>query len=575
MHVTDSRLSLAVLNMENRQYLGGVNLQGLAQFKTETLPPEMFVKLTAFELKKYLFYWSSVEKRFGVVIDKTFIKPNMDIDTGEAFVPRCHFIPLQVDESHEILPYKLLPASPTADLWALGQLLFFLLSGHSLMQVFLRDGRLVQFRYVSNWDPAPLIYEHISDPLAQDLLLKLLGSHDARSHMSAAKVLVHPYLDCSSENHALSKKISDELKHATAANARRLEKKRFDDSETLWSAARSVQIKCWDFAVLERIHLSPSELVHSMSTRSRTLRVPCSFILLPFDSNSPIHSIEAIGLTERLGREMLQLSKACYFTSVMKQATSNGESEHSRKWSSTEMLRVLDLSSSEFGDIQSQMAEIAATHVEVFRHDPMAIAIKMVQEKLKRVLAVFEEQPLFLHLVDEFYCTPVADCEPIQVLGEWRTKILSSGFLFMHLCALYARGVSRSLEGLAKLLYRTDGCLVPPSWKVAASGLVHELNEIAFYNEISLLQDALSEMFSTPYRIGDDTLDIIGDFLMEVDPKRHWGGLQLVLAAEACIWTTKEGVNELKELSANTSFKENLRQRRELEVELAQFKCQQ
>ena len=200
MYVYDSRLSLNVMHMQNRQYVGGVTLQGFAQFKTETLPPEMFVKLNAFELKKYLFYWTSVESRFGVVINRKLIEPFVDVETGDAFVPRCHFIPLSIDESHEILPYKLLPASPSTDLWALGHLLFLLLSGHPLTAVFPRDGQLVSYKDICQWDPVPMVYEHISNPLAQDLLLKLLGSQDSRSLMTVKTVLGHPFLNHSSDN---------------------------------------------------------------------------------------------------------------------------------------------------------------------------------------------------------------------------------------------------------------------------------------------------------------------------------------------------------------------------------------
>lgn len=575
MHVVDNRLSLNVINLQNIQYMGGVTLQGFAQFKTETLPPEMFVKLNPFELKKYLFYWSSVERRFGVVINRKVVDPFVDVHTGETFVPRCHFIPLGVEDSHEILPYKLLPASPSTDFWALGHLMFLLMSGRPLTKVFPRDGQLVHYKDICHCDPAPVVLEHISNPLAQDLLIKLLGSQHSRSHMTAKTVLDHPYLNRSPENQALAEKISEELKHATAAHARRIDKKRLDDSEKKLSEARSFPIKCWDFGILERIHLSPTELVRSISTRRRTYCVPCSFIILPFNFYAPKQSVEAGELIERFGREMIQLSKACYFTSVMKQATSNyNTSGNPRQWSSTDMLRVLDLSSSEFGDIQSQMAEMAATHVEVFRNDPIAIATKMVQEKVGRILALFEDRSVFLYFVDEFYCTPVADCQPIEVVGDWRTKILSCGILFMHICALYARGVSNGLEGLAKLLFQTDGAHVPPSWKVAASGLLHDLNESAFYNELKLLEDALSEIFSTQYQFGDGVLDVIRDFLMEVDPYHRWGGLQRVVTAEASIWTTNDGVNELKELSAKTSFKVSLRHYKELEDELEQCRSQ-
>ena len=89
------------------------------------------------------------------------------------------------------------------------------------------------------------------------------------------------------------------------------------------------------------------------------------------------------------------------------------------------------------------------------------------------------------------------------------------------------------------------------------------------------MEEALSEMFSTQCRIGDESLDVVRDFLIEVDPSQHWGGLQMVVAAEASIWTANEGVSELKEHCAKTTLKDSLRHYKELAEELEQYRCQQ
>ena len=565
-------MSCALRFSEGSQYLGGVNLQGLAQFKTECLPPEMFVKLSPAQLKRYRKYWSSVENRFGVTIEKAIIEPVVDVATGETFVVKCHFMPLMTtDKSNDLLPYQLVPASPCADIWALGQLLFLLCTGQTVFQVAPRDGRLVRYGEICDWDAAPVIFEHVSDPLAQDVLLMLLSPYEVRRQVTIESVLSHPFFNSSSNTAAETNKIKEKRKVATAAHRRLLDTKMHDESEKKWLEKRSTTIQCWDFALLERIYLSPSSMAHCLTARKVSSRLPCSFVLLPFNLSETIPSVETVEITERLGMEMLQLSKVCYFTSVVKQVTSaSGSTATPRKWSSSELLQAMDLSSLEFGVIQSEMAGMAAKHVEAFRHDPMAVALKMVQNRLNNVLACFEDRTVFLYFVDEFACSPVTNqCSPLRLNDEWRDKVLISGVLFMHLCSLYVRGVSKSLSGFAKLLYQTDDVAVPASWESAASGLLHELNEGAFICEIKLLQEALSEMYPSHHRMGDDDLDVLRDFLSDVDPQSHWGGLQMVLVAEACIWTTTDGSSKLKELSKSITFQDVLRQRRETEEMLS------
>ena len=563
-----TNLSCALHVSKNSECFGGITLQGFAQFNTDTLPPEMFTKVSPAELKQYWNYWHSVENRFGVKIDKAIIEPVVDVATGESFVVKCHFLPLGNDVSNHLLPYQLIPASPCSDIWALGQLLFLLCTGRTLFQVAPRDGRLVEYGRICDWDAAPVIYEHVSDPLAQDLLLKLLSPYEERrDDVTIDVVLGHPFVTGRSHNVALMDRITEDQRLATAAHKRLLIKKMHTESEKKWLEERSVSIQCWDFALLERIHLSPSAMVHGLSTRKVSAHFPCSFLLLPFDLNKTVPSVDTVEMTERLGKVILLLSKACYFAGAVKQATSSASSSSSsHQWSLSELLRVLDLSSSGFEDIQCEMTEMAAQHVEAFRHDPICVALMMVQNRLKNVLACFEDRSVFVYFVDEYTCLPITNhCSPLRVSDEWRDRVLRSGTLFMHLCSLYTRGVSEGLDGFAKLLYQTDGVAVPPSWNTAASGMQHKLDEVAFINEINLLQEALSEMFSTQHQLGDDDLDVLRDFLSAVDPQRQWGGLQMVRAAEACIWTTSDGVGQLKELSRSVTFKDALRQRKGLE----------
>lgn len=545
-----------------QRFLGGVDGQGLARFQTETLPPEMFVKLSSSELKKYTYYWKQVQKRFNVKIERTIIDPIIDLRTGATYVVKCHFIPLTTDENNIALPYELVPYDFSIDFWGLGQLLFVLKTGHTLFQSTLRDGRLVDYGDIFSRETEPLIYEHVRDSLAQDILLQLLANHETRKNLTVDKVLRHPFFCRKSANRSLAMKIAEERRHEGAAYQRRLNQKLHEASEKLWLEERTVAIHCWDFDLQERFHLSPSEIVRGLMTRKTDFLIPCSMVLLPYMTYNLTSTGIISELAECLGKELLHLGKACYVTSLIKQVTSSDQGLTFHKWSSSEMLRMLDLSAAEFGDILAEMTNLAARHIETFRHDPMAVASKLVQERVKQFLSCFDDTELFLCLVDEFNCTPIVNkCSPFAVKDEWRDRILQSGVPFMHLCSLYARGVSRGLSGLAQLIFQVDDAVVPPSWIEAARGLNHKLDELAMRNELNLLQDALNEMFSTQNRIGDN-LAVMRDFLAEVDPTRHVGGMSRVLSADAYLWTTYEGVKELEEHTRSFTFKDALRNRR-------------
>jgi serine/threonine protein kinase len=281
-------LSYASFTNEScRQYLGGIDSKGFALYETETLPPEMFMKVTANDLKQYLDYWAVVERRFNVRIDRSLINPVVDIPSGSMYIVKCHFAPLTQGENDIPLPYKLLQADASSDFWALGQLLFAIQTGRNLFQVSPRDGRLFDYERMCNWDGYSMIYEHIEDEVMQDVLLLCLSLAETRKHLNAA-------------------------------HKRQSMKKFADTSEQSWLDGRSTTINCWELEILMRFHHSPTETVKHMTLREMTIPMPCSFLLLPFDIFDVTSGNNNFAVAERIGIELLKLSKVCIqVTSIM------------------------------------------------------------------------------------------------------------------------------------------------------------------------------------------------------------------------------------------------------------------
>lgn len=565
-------------------FQGGITSQGYPQFNTSTLPPEMFMKLSPSQLKAYTNYWIFVQEEFSVNIDQSVIEPIVDLRTGDSFVVKCHFIPL-TDGSASLekpmpvipaLPYDLISLQPSTDLWSLGQIIFLLCSGRPLLPFDSGSLRLLDYAAAYDWNPEPSIYEYILDPMAQDVLLTLLAIRSKREKVKLSDLLNHPFfLGQSACSPTLLKQITEKRRVECGAFKREQRKQVNANFEKEWLESRTDNISCWDFEILERIHLSPTEISRGMTARKERFNLPCNFIVLPYKLSMDIALTEEENEhAEQCGEGLLQLSKACYFTSVMKQATSSvvQDESNSHKWSSSEMLRVLDLSSDEFGDIQTEMASFAAKHVEAFRHDPMSVALKLVQTRIRNFLACFEDKPLYLYLIDEFSSLPILDdIFPVLVPDEWRENVLQNGILSMHLCSLHARGVARGIAGLLHLIYNDAETTIPPSLAEIGRGLNHKLDESAFVKEMQLLQAALTDMYGTKHLIYDD-ISTIHDFLSEIDPYRNLASVRRVVSGGSSLWTTCDGSRILDEISRTLTFKDALRRSRRHSHKLKEYK---
>ena len=571
-HWALTNLSGACRLQDRNSYMGKVCPQGLATFYSASLPPEMFVKLDQEELRQYKNYWDAVEKEYGASIDRSVVEPVVDFHTGASYVMRCHFVPSE-DQTQGAagpelppLPYKLLPARESADIWAFGQLLFMLCSsGRPLFPTNARTGHLLNYKEIRDWDmqtAEAMIYEYVENPLAQDILIRLLSPYEKRASLTMEAVLSHPFFNDIDGSSPVAKSMVDKRIAASVAYRRWLDNNVSEKSEEGWLKERTISVACWDFDFQTRIHLTPTALIPSFLSRSAEhLGMPCSFITLPYKLVRNKKGVltppskRDVERAERLGLRMLALSKACHFANVLKKVVESAE--HTQKWSSTSLLESMALSTEDFSDLQSRMTLLASQHVEEFRSDPLSVGLKLIHEHITNFLACYDDaSKVLLYLVDEYQGVPVVNPAsapfPCSIQSSARAETAIRGLPFMYMCARYARAIG-GVPGFVKLIFEAASPHVPPSWQPVCKGLDNSLNRESISDDMTILCDALSSYSNFSL---DDSFEFMQNYISEVDPRRIYANLQRVSSGEASVWTGSEGVREIQEAARGFGFRE-------------------
>jgi serine/threonine protein kinase/ankyrin repeat protein len=571
------------LQSGSTSYLGSVFHNGSAPFASGLLPPEMFVKLTGSEVKMYQAYWAEVEKTFNIKVDQRVVKPCVNLETGNTCVLRCHYVPSDGQTSSlPPLPYKLVPARESSDIWCFGQLLFTLCSGgRSLFPTNVKTGHLLDYESISHWDKktaTSMIYEHVEDTLAQDILLHLLSPYEDHVDLTLEVVLDHPFFTRSNGDSDLVAKVIEQRRNECASHDRWKKQIVKERSEDDWLKQRTVKVNCWSFDTLTRIHFSPSEIVRKMVGRkTEALAMPCSFIILPYklSANNKKGKLapttkKDVERAERMGIILLALSKACHFALCLKEII---QKEGKVQWTSTKLVNALSFSSDDFKSLISDLMKMAAEHVEVFRHNPMAVAYKLVARKVMDFKACFNDSKrAFLYLVDEFDGVPLAGSKyapyPIEVPEKEIDQMLTKGLPFMHATSLYMRGTARGVAGLVRLIFEAAYPHIPPSWALASKGLGHNLDEGIIMKEVLVLQETLASITLSKVGNAAEDLQYIRDVFLRFDLRRSFGDMKKVECAGSSLWTTTEGSEEIVEAAQAYGFKEALEIQSALETQL-------
>mmetsp|Transcript_33834 Transcript_33834/g.50167 ORF Transcript_33834/g.50167 Transcript_33834/m.50167 type:complete len:1099 (-) Transcript_33834:86-3382(-) len=539
--------------------IGAVAVNGSANFSTSTFPPELFVKLNPGELKMYNDYWEAVKTMCGVEVDRDVVGPKMDPTTNETYVAKCCYVGASSRRRRlPPLPYDPVPARETVDVWSFGQLLFTLCSsGHPLFPTNLKTGNLLSYGETARWNAEmarSIIFRHVEDPLAQDLLLHILSDYDERATLDMETVLSHPFFFTAQEDESMAKitqRIVERRSLESTAYRMTEQQVHFQQAQGEWLSTRSSKMVSWDLDFQMRMYLSPSNLVRleqkeagcDMSSAGIS-EIPVSMLVLPYRLTrnkagklTPATKKD-VERAERMGVQLLALSKACRYATLMEQIVTGTEDE-SHTWSSSEISAAMALSSDDFKDLEDEMASLAAKEVERFRDSPLLVARRLVQERVKDLQACFEEdQKGYLYLVDEYAGVPILESPYPHQAKRSVPELVQNVLPFMYMSTMYVRGVMKNVTGLVQLIFEAAYPHTPSSWTAASAGLVHDLDEESMRAQLSTLRHAIAESMGCKVSSARDELRFLESYLHQFDPTHSYAKLQRATTnADSCLWT--------------------------------------
>lgn len=548
---------------QSTSLMAGIPTTGAANFATSLFPPELFVKLSPAEMKIYSGYWETVKTKYNVDVDPLVVDAQVDPITGDSYVLRCHFEPDDRGTEAQLpaLPYKLVPAREPVDIWSFGRAMFTLCSaGHPLFASNIKSGQLLAYHQVANFERSQAreyIYKYIDDPLAQDLLFHLLGNYEQRASLTMEKILIHPFFSVDSgEGTRHDKAIEQIVAYRTQESSsylRSLQDRNFKQAEGEWVTLRSTNLHCWDLEFSMRMYLAPSTLLrHSIMGAPD---IPFGIVMLPYklarskSAKLTPSTKKDVERAEKMGIHLLTLIKACQFASRMQVVVEDPE-HLGKKWSSSDFIMAMELTAEDdLEEYKAQLIQLAGTHVEQFREDPLRVARRIVQQRIVEVqmCVIDETAKAYLYLVDEFAGVPIlAPPYPCEV-AEKKLQVFQHTLPLMFMNVIYTCAVAGSIAGLVKLIFEAAYPHLPPSWIAASTGVKFELNMNAMEREVKMLRSSLAELYdnkSKDQHLGE--LRYLQSYLEKCDPKNSYANLKKVTNGDAALWTTR--VDEIQEV---------------------------
>lgn len=570
-----------VLNGNAYTGVGRVSRKGNLLTNPVSAPPELMEKASPAQLRHYRKYWSAVKKAWGIEIGKEIVEPYADPTTGETFFFRYYFGAPEGDTTIlPGLPYSILPTTTATDMWAFGLLVFELYAGRPLIPYDERSGAILDCSVLAKWDnvkATTLIYNCVKNPLAQDLLLMLLGTEEVRLSLCMTDILNHPLFLPEGTSSQKVSSILEKRRMDTAAHKRLLQHRLEESSVKDWRESRSISLVCWDTSILEKFLLTPTDIMKELLPREVSISFPCTYLLLPyklmrneFGLLSP-QKLDDLVMVETLGANLLALGKVCKYSCLLAKEIQGRPAQ--KKWSSTEFFSLIK--DNYFSDVEQDVSALANKYIESFRNEPMTIVKKLIHERILDVLSLYadDDSNSYLYLVDEFRCLPISE-SPIVISphDERRSEVILCSLLSMQLTVLYAMHKHPGGHGLLQLLNESGAGHIPALW--ADTLPIHIRRSLfpqdsleSITEELHVLQDAFSTLEGSYRDNGKSqrhSLHPDGDLrvlrhLVE-DRLSDWGDLYRTTVPgegdeECCLWTDSRTAESLRQRSSQSSWK--------------------
>jgi ankyrin repeat protein len=510
--------------------------------------------------------WSKVKPR--ITNDEKFafiIKTYNDLPDETGFIE-------EVDESS--VPYAFVRPSEKIDVWSFGVLLFALCSGGSLFHLGfggdLHDSE--DFRELYDWNSQKaecLFREKVEDPIAQDLLVKILAPEDARL-VDMSVVLRHPFFGPSSNSeaqHILERHEEEQLMIEETIVIKRM------TNETRRKMEDSMERLC--------------KIIYDMEK----IVVPTCLIVLPYRLEEENYELKVkserdLGLAVEIGYYMLEINRitaTLSFFLMLKRCLGSGINQKSifrskfkdwtRSCKNKSLKEVSLIILSEIGcgveyiGICIEMIKEGETQALKFLSNPLKEAHKLISQTIEAMMKCFEDVQ-DLYLVDEINGIPVKSdgiddsnqlVYPMAIdrSSETFRKVL---FPFVNI-AVMKLTASSGLVGLAKLLCLPLSYGIPEKWKFVSSGLVHKPDKPSSIAEFAVLHEVMSrqEMISINGNLGQlshndvirtgNEMSLLEDFFRENDPLRTFANLQRISDGKdnsPAIWSVESEVTRIQ-----------------------------
>jgi len=507
------------------------------------------------------------------------LKPRITSDERFAYLVKTHNdapdelgVVEKTDSSK--IPYALVDPSEKMDVWGFGVLLYALCSGGTLFHLGfdadLHDSE--DFVELYEWDKQKaerILRENVDDPLAQDLLLRILVPEEVRLP-NMTTVLKHPFFGPSSSleaQHILERHEEEQLIDEETVIIKRM------TTETRRKMERSMERQC-------KIIFDEEKIV-----------VPTCLIVVPYlleleDNKLVVASEPARNLAVRVGEHLLQINKITAklsFFLLMKQSLGMNVDQLEikakfKKWTKRSRSELPARVSSDILDeigcgkeytrLCAEILEEGENHFLSFLSDPMATARAGLSDATEALMESYQNAQN-LYLIDEMNGAPVCSEEgsdedfdelvyPIALdksLDTLRHLLLP----FINVAVMKLTS-AEGLHALRKMLGIPRSYGIPKSWANGKSGLVHRLEKPSSIAEFAVLHEVMrrQEIAATPGNASFSHKDVaksgeemakLEDFFRDCDPVRTFADLHRVSDGKEgspAIWTTEAEVNRMQ-----------------------------
>eukprot|EP00984_Skeletonema_dohrnii_P011657 scaffold4673_cov82-Skeletonema_dohrnii-CCMP3373.AAC.2 len=464
-----------------------------AKFSSAILPPEMIERIvTEEQLEKFNKYWEG--EKDEALVKK--VAPKLYQEPGKL---KSHYVVKSfrteagkpVDTG--LLPYRLVRASESIDLWSLGVLAFTLFTGEALIPSTRDDdcASVAAMHLLHSWGTQPEVlselFNKITDDAARDLVMLLLKSKPEERKTVDHFLETHPFFN--QKNLAIISQFNERLK---------------DFDESLKSQAKQLEIMHQNILVIKKLsYESKKELLRTRHVllkgifEATEVRTPTTFIIL----NNKLPP-EPSDVDKKKMLDFVTNEDGSGFSVTTKQATLTATAEGVGIGLEGDLKEHYDR-------VQDgiQWAKAIKNICTNFAAGNIDEAFGNIKDGIKDLIVGNE---MYLYLIDDL------TGDPVQAEG-WPIKITEPSELVPKLLPLMQLGmIGLSFYNGTAGLVRMFGYpvpKVPKAWSKGAQETVELLKQESSVEEFSVLHEEVKEGSGEKKSVRGASLRIFMDFL--------------------------------------------------------------